>query len=391
MRWTAVAAGIAVAVFACGTVRAESASTLLEKGVYYEETAGDLDAAIQTYKKVVEDAQANRHAVAEAFYRLGVCQMKKKQDAEATEAFRKVVSLYSDQKELAAQAKGKLGELGVLLPATAATSAQPARPGVVRTNPPALAQDVDPSLDKITVTFNCPMTDRSWSWTGGGDTYPQTTGKPFYDEAKRVCTLPVKLEPGKVYWIGVNSKSFRNFKTAAGVPVPWYAIVFATRSADGKPTPIPQDMLERAKAINAVAITRVSTAPKAQPKVVRTMPKAFANDVPPSLGQIVVAFDQAMLNGSWSWTGGGETYPKTTGDISYDAARRVCTMPVKLEPGHVYWIGINSPSYQNFRAADGTPAERYVILFATVSADGKPTPIPEDLLRQAKEINGVSD
>lgn len=461
MRWTTVAAGIAVAVFACGTVRGESASTLLEKGVYYEETAGDLDAAIQTYKKVVEDAQANRKYAAEAQYRLGVCLMKKGQQQEAVEAFRKVVDLYPDQRTLVQQASEQIrkvlgqssgehvavdrlpaevmnyivaeqlktlgqamqrglhvnsliygvddalnlyrggllgyrngtdqtqpgpirlgnfsfkdgfvlvdengreqhcefgenpdvnggkycldwypdspvqpgvsrglgyvysptplprtggrarltmqnyfgppvlenfflvvprgmtiveksepakssttvGDLDIHLwqqsvPANtnhlvtvslqaAPTATQkdaagkatvaPARPGVVNTNPPAMAEDVDPALDKITVTFNTPMADRSWSWTGGGDTYPRTTGKPFYDEPKRVCTLPVKLEPGKVYWIGVNSKSFQNFRTAAGVPVPWYAIVFATRSADGKPTPIPQDMLEQAKEIN---------------------------------------------------------------------------------------------------------------------------------------------
>jgi hypothetical protein len=103
-----------------------------------------------------------------------------------------------------------------------------------------------------------------------------------------------------------------------------------------------------------------------------------------------VTFDQPMMDGSWSWTGGGDTYPKTTGQIAYDAAKKTCKMPVALEPGKVYWVGINSPSYQNFKIASSVPARRYVILFATAGADGKPTTIPQDLLEEAKTINGAN-
>lgn len=126
-------------------------------------------------------------------------------------------------------------------------------PIVVRTTPTAFADDVDPKLDKITVTFDKPMMDGSWSWTGGGETYPKVTGKIHYDDLKRTCTLPVKLQPGKVYWVGINSPSHKNFKTPARKPARWYAILFATKSADGKPTPIPQKMLRRAKQINSVS------------------------------------------------------------------------------------------------------------------------------------------
>jgi len=62
-------------------------------------------------------------------------------------------------------------------------------------------------------------------------------------------------------------------------------------------------------------------------------------------------------------------------------------MPVKLQPGKVYWVGVNSPQQQQFKSADGTPARPYQILFATRSADGKPTPLAEELVKQAKIIN----
>jgi hypothetical protein len=123
------------------------------------------------------------------------------------------------------------------------------------------------------------------------------------------------------------------------------------------------------------------------PLIVRTSPKAFANDVESSLWMITVTFDQPMMDKSWSWTGSGEMYPKTTGQPSYDPCRTTCKLPVKLEPGKVYRVGINSPSYQNFKSVKGIPAKRYVILFATRGNDGEPTPIPEDMLKEARTIN----
>jgi hypothetical protein len=95
-----------------------------------------------------------------------------------------------------------------------------------------------------------------------------------------------------------------------------------------------------------------------------------------------------MQDRSWSWTGGGETYPQITGKMSYDVSKTTCTLPVKLEPGKTYWVGVNSPSHQNFKSAQGVPARRYVVLFATRSADGKPTDIPQELRKSATQING---
>ena len=130
------------------------------------------------------------------------------------------------------------------------TPARSTMPRVVRTTPAAYANDVSAELDKITVTFDQPMLDQSWSWTGSGETYPQTPGRPYYDSSRTICTLPVKLEAGKVYWVGINSPSYRNFKSADGAAAKRYVILFATRGADGKPTPIPQDLLDKAKRIN---------------------------------------------------------------------------------------------------------------------------------------------
>jgi len=158
-------------------------------------------------------------------------------------------------------------------------------------------------------------------------------------------------------------------------------LLFATKSADGKPTPIPRDLLARAKAI-------IASAGKPAPTVVATSPKALADDVPVSLKSISVTFDQEMMEKSWSWVQiSKETYPRMTGQPSYDKARKTCTLPVRLEPGKVYWLGVNSEEHQFFQTAAETPARPYVILFATRGKDGKPTPIPSELVKKAEAVN----
>jgi hypothetical protein len=338
-----------------------------------------LAAAAQVYRQVIEQGTGNRPYVAQALYRLGVVCLKQKQAKEAKDAFVRLKVEYAEQKDLVAKAEKSLAEARALLGENAADLG----PVVIRTQPATLTDNVDPALDKITVTFDRKMMDESWSWTGGGETFPKIAGKISYDPTFTTCTLPVTLEPGHVYRIGINSPSHRNFRSAEGQPAPWSQIVFATRSADGKPTPIPADLLERAEGINAAAA-------KGAPVVLKTNPVAMANKVPATLTKINVTFDQAMMNNSWSWTGGGETYPKITGKISYDEARTTCTLPVALEPGKVYWVGINSPSHRNFQSPANVPTRWYVILFATAGADGKPTPIPENLRKKAAAINAAS-
>jgi len=267
---------------------------------------------------------------------------------------------------------------------------------IVKTSPEAFAKDVDPATTAITVTFNQKMRDGSWSWTGGGETYPEPVGSPSYLPDMKTCQRNVKLQPGKVYWIGVNSPSHKNFKNERGEPAPWYIILFATKDASGKPTPIPDDLLKRAQQINKAALAAATeTSPGASaesgaPAIVKTVPEVLANDVNPASKFIAVTFDRKMRDGSWSWTGGGETYPELTGSPSYLPDMKTCRVNVKLEPGKVYCVGINSPSHRNFKSEAGVSAPWYILLFATKDAAGNPTPIPDDMLEEARKINAAS-
>lgn len=103
-------------------------------------------------------------------------------------------------------------------------------PKIIAANPENGAADVDPSLLNITVTFDKPMLDKSWSWSyEDKGSFPRTAGQPYYTDNGTTCVLPVKLEPGKRYVIWINTARFKNFKDRSGNAVGPYKLTFTTR------------------------------------------------------------------------------------------------------------------------------------------------------------------
>jgi hypothetical protein len=103
-KWMAVAWTF---VLLSGAVFAQNLTTseLLQKGIYLQETVGDLDGAIKAYREVVQKAAESRANAAQAEYRLGICLQKKGQQSEAVETFKKLMKEYPDQAELVARAR----------------------------------------------------------------------------------------------------------------------------------------------------------------------------------------------------------------------------------------------------------------------------------------------
>ena len=104
-------------------------------------------------------------------------------------------------------------------------------PVVIQTLPVSGNTKVDAATTKeIRVTFSKKMTDRSWSWSQISDeTALPIEGKIHYDKDLRICTCPVKLEPGKTYVSWLNSAKFTNFKDADGHSAVPYLLVFETK------------------------------------------------------------------------------------------------------------------------------------------------------------------
>jgi RNA polymerase sigma factor (sigma-70 family) len=106
-------------------------------------------------------------------------------------------------------------------------------PVVLSVEPKVGAIDVDPDIKEIRVTFSKKMTDKSWSWpTGNKYAAPKVEGGTIHFERDgRTCVMPVKLEPGNTYVIGVNSERFHGFRDTQGHPALPYLFVFRTKAA----------------------------------------------------------------------------------------------------------------------------------------------------------------
>jgi hypothetical protein len=144
----------------------------------------------------------------------------------------------------------------------------------------------------------------------------------------------------------------------------------------------------------------VATAPQLQasvstnesPKIIATSPAMGATDVNPALSEVTVTFDQDM-GGGMSWTGGPPALPDIPqGQKPYWRDKRTCVLPVKLESARKYRVGINAPSFKNFRSVQGIPAEVAAIEFSTqgYSADSVVAP-QKPVVIDMTPPNGISN
>jgi tetratricopeptide (TPR) repeat protein len=96
---------------------AQPASDLLQSGIFDQETTGDLDSAIRTYRQILSSSADLHLYAAQAQYRLGVCLLRKGDTAGAIDAFQTLIRKYPDEHELLARARENMPQAGGLLPA----------------------------------------------------------------------------------------------------------------------------------------------------------------------------------------------------------------------------------------------------------------------------------
>ena len=102
----------ALVVLVTGNSWSQTAEQLFQKGIMKEEGEGSLREAIDLYKSVADNTQADRTLRAKALYQMGSCYEKLGQQ-DARGVYEKLVANYSDQPELVANAKKKLNKLNV--------------------------------------------------------------------------------------------------------------------------------------------------------------------------------------------------------------------------------------------------------------------------------------
>lgn len=228
----------------------------------------------------------------------------------------------------------------------------PSAPKVIKTIPKIGAMQVNPEIQQIEVYFDQPM-QKGFSCTGGGDSFPEAAGKSYWKNSKTFI-MPVKLKPNHSYRFGINSKSYRNFKSKKGVSSMPVLFTFQTSGNSAKEI--------------------VQQQQNYPPRVVKTIPEIGSNNVNPDLKNIVVTFNQDMGQGR-SCTGGGPTFPKISDNV-YWKNSRTFVMPVDLEPGKYYCFGLNSKSHRNFQSKAGQSLRPVVFSFQTRTKDGKAMAMP---------------
>jgi hypothetical protein len=154
--------------------------------------------------------------------------------------------------------------------------------------------------------------------------------------------------------VGINSPSYQNFSSDLGVAAKPSAIFFTTQGASGTADSKPQ---------GASAATESKTQ---LPKIVKLSPPNGAQDVDPGLKELRVTFDVPM-GGGFSWCGDGPQFPKLQEGKrpSWIDGGKTCVLPVKLESGVEYEIGLNSETHKNFKSADGVPLVPVLYTFKT--------------------------
>src|ERR1019366_8081854 len=84
---------------------AQSAADLLQRGIYAQETLGDLDGAIRSYRQVLTSYPAEKQLAAQAQYQLVVCMMKKGDRQAAARELDALARNYPDQAQLIVEAR----------------------------------------------------------------------------------------------------------------------------------------------------------------------------------------------------------------------------------------------------------------------------------------------
>ncbi|HEY3834965.1 MAG TPA: tetratricopeptide repeat protein [Bryobacteraceae bacterium] len=91
------------AMLAIAPAVAQTATELLQRGIYAQQTTGDLDGAIHYFQQAIQTGSASRPAVAQALYHLGTAQAAKGDLTSSGQTLRQLVDQYSEQRDLAAR------------------------------------------------------------------------------------------------------------------------------------------------------------------------------------------------------------------------------------------------------------------------------------------------
>lgn len=102
-------------------------------------------------------------------------------------------------------------------------------PQIVSISPANGETEVDPALDKITITFDKKMNGGMSLTSDDLSTYPKYTGLPIWDEEKKTITIPMKSDSNHAYKIRINSAHYKGFASEDNIPLEPVVYTFKTK------------------------------------------------------------------------------------------------------------------------------------------------------------------
>ena len=112
-----IAPAIVAALLVAATAGAQSGADLLQKGIYTQETLGDLDGAIGIYRQMIASNTAPKQLAAQAQYQLVLCMLQKGDRTAASHEFDLLIRNFPDQQDLTAKARKLIPGASTLLAA----------------------------------------------------------------------------------------------------------------------------------------------------------------------------------------------------------------------------------------------------------------------------------
>jgi hypothetical protein len=429
-------------------VQAKSPSLLLQEGLYAEETEGDLEKAISLYEQVLEQYKDVERLAARATYQLGMCYLKKGEKEKAAEYFQEAADYFPEQTSVVEKARVQLDKIRPPSPTPESHLPFEVYDYIVWQHFAAGKKANELGISSNTHIYGI---DDMFNKHHGGYIDVFNMGQDTWTEPRKIAQFTCNNTNLDLYNEQFEKQQFewKEVKSAYGKrcqliwtpdrPVkPNEFRVFGYRHKEVTRLPatskghqlimqnhygsevienfflvLPRNLkiVEKTSEItshqqlgffdiylfqrhmhgenNRVTVTIDKTEPVAvdSPTVVETSPKNFANDISPETARITITFDKEMFTHGYSWCRNMHPYPEVAGSPRFGNGNLSCTLPVKLQPGQYYRIGINTPPYQGFRSAEGAIAHEYILVFATADENGNPTPIPQSIIAEANRVN----
>ena len=225
----------------------------------FQESKNEYQKAVDIYRRIIDSNTSDIKYLAQAYYRAGLCYFEMGDNENAIQHFDFVIRNFANQRIPAVRSSNMIRDISN---GSAVRKADKKKqmPEIVESLPQLYVQDVNSlSVDSITIQFSEPMDTTNWFYSSFEQgVLPALTGTPVFDESGKNWTLPVKLEPAKVYAIAFNcgdavkdnGKMTAGFRSVSGEMCKPFVLVFSTMDDANEPISIDAVLIDKSEKIN---------------------------------------------------------------------------------------------------------------------------------------------